>query len=296
MKKSLSYQIALLIIKLKGLKKQFSKAPIDFKTIRKEDIHHPKGAFFKKNNVRRFTISNTLITEIEKNTTTNKLLIFIHGGAFISGPAQHHWDTIKTLAKHTNYNIWMCNYPKAPENNILEISNNIDLVYKTALKNYKGIQITLMGDSAGGTLITALTQRLIKKTIELPFKILLISPVMDATMSNPEIALIDKIDPVLSRVGVLSAKKMCSNNGDLDDVMLSPIYGSFNSFPKTILFIAEHDITYPDQELAITKMMNAKVELEVVIGEGMLHIWPLLPFVKEAKIALKAIIDELNEV
>ena len=53
----------------------------------------------------------------------------------------------------------MCNYPKAPENKIDEISINVDQIYQKALLLFKSENIILMGDSAGGTLRIALTQR-----------------------------------------------------------------------------------------------------------------------------------------
>jgi acetyl esterase/lipase len=294
MKQSLTYYITLFIIKLKGLKKDFSKDPIDFKKIRKEDIHDPKGAFYKQNLTRTFNISNTRVTEIQRNKTSYNLLIFIHGGAFISGPAKHHWDTIQEISKQTEYTIWMCDYPKAPEHTISEISKNIDAMYDTALEHYQPSQISLIGDSVGGTLITSLMQRLVKKDSKLPRKIILVSPVMDATMSNPEIDTIDPIDPVLSKAGVLSAKNMCIGNHDLKNEIISPLYGSFDGFPPTILCLAQDDITYPDQLLTVKKLEKAKVDTEVIEGENMPHIWPFLPVMKEAKTALKEIINRLN--
>ena len=294
MKQSLTYYITLFVIKLKGLKKQFSKDPIDYKKIRKEDVQQPKGAFFKKNVRREFKILKSNITEITENKNANHLLLFIHGGAFISGPASHHWDTIKEIVEQTNYTVWMCNYPKAPEHTITEISKNIDAIYKEALNEYQGSQITCFGDSVGGTLITALIQRAVKTNVTLPSKIILVSPVMDATMSNDEIGPIDALDPMLSKAGVLSAKKMCAENNDLKNEMISPLFGSFENFPKTILFLGERDITYPDQKLAVAKLKNAHAPLEVITGTNMPHIWPLLPVMKEAKTALLQIIDRLN--
>lgn len=294
MKQSLTYYITLLVIKLKGLKKDFSKDPIDFKKIRKDDVHYPKGNFFKQNQLRNFKISDSIITEIGVNEKFDNLLIFIHGGAFISGPAQHHWDSLKKIANQTNYKIWMCDYPKAPENKITKISENVDLIYKTALEHYPSNQISFIGDSAGGTLVTSLIQRLIKRNIELPNKIILVSPVMDASMSNLEIKKLDNIDPMLSIIGVLSAKKMCVENNDLKNIMISPLYGSFENFPQTILFLAENDITYPDQKLAIKKFIEAKINLEIIVGKNMPHIWPFLPVMKEAKTSLSEIIRILN--
>lgn len=294
MKLSSSYYITLLIIKIKGLKKDFSKNPINYNKIRKADVHAPSLNFTRNKIVSSFKISRTKITEIKKEKVSNQLLIFIHGGAFISGPSKIHWDTINQISKETQQTIWMCDYPKAPESNIIEISKDIDLVYKEALKKHQSNQISLIGDSVGGTLITALVQRLIKNNIDLPCKIILISPVMDATLTNPQIDKLDPIDPMLSKIGVLSAKSMCAGNTNLNNEIISPLNGNFDNFPDTTIFIAENDITYPDQELAINKLKDSKVKLNVIVGKRMPHIWPLLPVMKEAKIALNQIISILK--
>ncbi len=291
---SLSYYLTLFVLKLKGIKKTFSIDPIDVQKIRKEDVHYPKASFFKKQTVRSFSISDSLITEVQQAQKSRKLLIFIHGGAFISGPAQHHWDSLKGIHKQTNHTIWMCDYPKAPENTITSLSNNIDEVFKTALEQYEPSQIILFGDSVGGTLITALIQRLVENKSLLPKKIILVSPVMDATLSNPQIDALDPIDPMLSKKGVLSAKKMCAEKNDLKDPKISPLYGSFQNFPHTVLFLASKDITYPDQVLAVAKLRKNKTPLAIIEGSNMPHIWPLLPVMKEAKTALKELINHIN--
>ncbi|WP_299217354.1 alpha/beta hydrolase [uncultured Aquimarina sp.] len=294
MKQSFTYYLTLSVIKIKGLKKIFSKDPVDFEKLRKEDVYKPKGSFYKKNVTRDFKISNSLVTEIGQKNDSDKLLIFIHGGAFISGPAKHHWDTIKTITKQTDYNVWMCNYPKAPEHKISEISENVNSIYNEALKNYKSNQISLIGDSVGGTLIIALIQRLITNKQQLPNKLILVSPVMDSSMTNSEIDIIDVIDPMLSKAGLLSAKKMCAGHVDLKNEMISPLYGNFEGFPETILFLGENDITYPDQKLVVDKLKAAQVKIKVIEGENMPHIWPFLPIMKEARLSLNEIIKELN--
>ena len=294
MKQSITYYITLFVIRLKGVKRSFSKTPVDFEKIRREDIQQPKGRFFKKHLLGKFKISDSTISEIGLDKNSKNLLIFIHGGAFISGPAKHHWDTVKEIAKKSNCKIWMCDYPKAPENQISKISQNIDAIYSKALESYQANKISMIGDSAGGTLATALIHRLIVKKIALPKKLILITPVMDASMSNPEIKLIEKTDPMLSITGVLSAKKMCAGNKNLKDPIISPLFANFEGFPKTILFLAQNDIMYPDGKLAKIKMKKSNVNIDVIEGENMPHIWPLLPVMKEAKTALNLIIQEID--
>ena len=294
MKQSLTYYVTLGVIKLKGVKKNFSKSPIDYLKIRKEDIPQIPSKLVKKYVVEHRIILKSKITEILQPNKSNQLILYIHGGAFISGPAQHHWDSIQTILIKTRKNVWMCNYPKAPEHKISEISKNIDAVYAAALESYLPKNIVLIGDSVGGTLITALVQRLIASGIQTPEKIILISPVMDASLSNPQIDVVDAIDPMLSKKGVLSAKMMCAENEDLTNTMISPINGCFQNFPKTYFYAAKNDITFPDQVLAIEKIKKLNVNLSVTYGSNMPHIWPLLPVMSEAKIALNEIIEILQ--
>src|SRR5690606_29561154 len=147
---------------------------------------------------------------------------------------------------------------------------------------------------AGATLILTLIQRLVGLNVSLPSKIILISPVLDASFENPEIISIDKKDPMLSVKGVLSAKKMCIEDGNLKNNIISPLFGDFNGFPITYLFIAENDITYPDQLILCHKLKELEVEHYVEIGKGMPHIWPLLPVMTESRNSLNAIIKILN--
>lgn len=294
MNNSFTYYLTILVIKLKGIKNIFSKSPIDYLRLRRNDVYTPTSRFYKTDKISNFEILGTKITQIEKDNKTDKLLIYLHGGAFVSGPAQYHWDSIESISKQTDVNIWMCIYPKAPENKIDEISINIDEIYRRALINYKNSDIILMGDSAGGTLAISLTQRLISNNINLPSKLVLISPVLDATLKNQKINEVDKKDIMLSKTGVLSAKTMCTDN--LNDVRISPINGEFKLFPKTYLYIAENDITYPDQLIFLSELNKEKVAHEIVIGEEMPHIWPLLLVMKEAKTAINQIIDNINDV
>jgi acetyl esterase/lipase len=336
MQPSLSYRLTLLVIRLKGVKRDFSRAPIDVDKIRREDVHLPSGRFFrgakkidsasgsekgiikrfissvlsnffdvekakslfaplrKRRNVSRFNVSSTVVTNIQQPNPTGKLVIFVHGGAFVAGPTLYHWQAVQALSESTQHDVWMCDYPKAPACKIAEISHNIDGVYAAALEKYAAKDITLIGDSVGGTLVLALVQRIVQQGAAVPRQLILISPVLDATFSNPQIAAIDKTDPILSRAGVRSAKEMCAGDVALDNPMISPIYGAFEQFPRTVLFLAENDITYPDQLLAVEKLAAAQADMEVVTGVNMPHIWPYLPVMREAKAAMQAIIHKVN--
>jgi len=277
----------MFVLRLKGIKRTFSQAPIDYVKVRKEDIKRPN---LKKGTYRQFNSGNSTITEINAYAEQNRLVIFCHGGAFISGPVLHHWNAAKRMGKQLKAKVWLVDYPKAPEHSIRVMSHEIDKVYELAQEKYAANQIILIGDSVGGTLITALVQRLIFKGKQLPEKLVLISPVMEAAMVNEEIAEIEPLDPMLGIAGVKSAKEMAALNGNLTDPIISPLNGRFKGFPPTLLCIADHDITMPDQWRAADKMKAANVKLTIIKGDNMPHIWPILPVLAEGKKAFAEMI------
>lgn len=155
-------------------------------------------------------------------------------------------------------------------------------------------ELILIGDSVGATLIMSLIQRLVYKNDKTPSKLVLITPVFDSSMSNKEIDKIDKVDPMLSKAGILSAKKMCAQQLNLKNPIISPLYGDFKGFPKTILFIAGKDIMFPDGMLGGKKMEELGVQLELIYEPEMPHIYPLLPLMFESKKALSNIITKIS--
>lgn len=281
MKASFSYHILALFVKMKGIKNTFQKTPLDIVDLRKNDVAAIPDKLFDRRIVQKFKVLESTVTQIMGSL--EKLIIYVPGGAFVSGPAMHHWDLLADLAKSTDFSIWMIDYPKAPEHKILEISSNMDSIYDLATNRFPHKQIILMGDSAGGTLLIALAQRLRQQKKALPNAMFLMSPVLDATFSNPKISTLESKDIMLSKIGVLEAKKMCSQEVPLTNTYISPIYGSFKAFPEVHLFIAENDISRPDQELFAIKLCQANVPHRVYFGKGMPHIWPLLPIVREGK-------------
>lgn len=292
---SIGYSLVKLVLKIKGVKKSWSKDPIDYIKKRKEDIPVPSKRLLKGNTIQTKTILETTVTEITPTKSANEfLLLYCPGGAFVYGPTENNWDGIARIVKQTQTKAWMVDYPKAPEHKIDGIAKNIYATYMEALKTYHPSKIICIGDSVGGNMLVSLTQRLIREQKALPNRLILITPMLDASMSNPRIKDIDPIDPILSYKGVYSAKKMCAGDLSLKDPMISPVYGSLNNFPPIHIFMATHDILMPDQEVFIDKIKEEGSFIEVIVGEGMPHIWPLLPVFKEGAAARKKISAIIN--
>ncbi|MEM9052015.1 MAG: alpha/beta hydrolase [Bacteroidota bacterium] len=294
MSPSLSYYLVLIVLKLKRVKSIFSTSPVDYQKLRKEDVKKPSSRFWRGYIMKRFKAGNSVVTSVKSQPTSEKLILFIHGGAYISGPGMHHWKAVRKMARLTHHEIWLVDYPKSPENDIREIFMSIKSVYHMALTTFKPDEVVLIGDSVGGSLALTLLQTLNEDSDEMPKSAFLISPVLDATLSNDAIPEVDLLDPMLSRKGIRSAKEMCAKDVKLTDPTISPINGSLDGLPPLHLYFAEYDITYPDQLLFLDKLKTAKVEYSLRTGRKMPHIWPLIYQLKEGRESLNGIIEELK--
>ncbi|MDC0230937.1 alpha/beta hydrolase [Aureispira] len=231
-----SYLLVKLVLKIKGIKKTFSEAPINYKKLRKNDLFVPTKSMIRGLNSHSFQVSESTVTEIfphEINTSKTQLIIYCPGGAFICGPTKIAWKNISHLAAKTQSKAWLVNYPKAPECDIKTIARNMDEIYAKALEEFDASNIILLGGSAGGNLIITLTQRLIKNRLPCPSKLIAVCPVIDASLTNPDIDNIEKKDLMLSKKGLLSANEMAAKTLSLTDAEISPLYGNLDNFPPT---------------------------------------------------------------
>ena len=293
---SFSSYIMLTALKLLGIKKDFSQNPIDVNRVRKNDVLTIPKSLQKKYHWAQEKIAQCTVSTFQPKTKqpSNKHILLIHGGAFISGPALHHWNTVDALMKLTNSTVSLIDYPKAPEHNIIAINRSIDSVYEHFVQTAPATSYILLGDSAGATLILTLVQRLVQEQKTLPVHLFPITPVCDASITNPAIQSIVANDPMLHPDGVRSAKTMTAQDLPLKDPQISPLYGSFENFPPATLFLGGRDILQPDGLLVAKKIQAAQVPLTLIDKSDMPHIWPILQPMYEARQALDQIAAIIN--
>ena len=150
----------------------------------------------------------------------------------------------------------------------------------------------LFGDSAGGGLALSLAQQLRDQNVlHRPQKIVLASPWLDLTLSNPDIEKIQGNDVLLERELLAKAAKNYAGDFSLKDPRVSPLYGNLDDLKEIFTVVGTDDILFPDVlrlEKRIEKTEGTKLHLEVV--EGMMHDFLVYPL-KESKSYLKQIGD-----
>ena len=95
------------------------------------------------------------IYEPEKSNSTNKLLLFWHGGGWFRGDKSSFKDLCSKIADH-GFTVFAPNYSLAPQHLFpaahQDSINFVEWLLKTDFVNHKKVSITQIGASSGGTM------------------------------------------------------------------------------------------------------------------------------------------------
>lgn len=266
------------------------------KYLSKHDFSSKKASlpFFIK---RKFNVSETISdgrktwTISSKGKQSGKVVLFIHGGAYVHSLLIFHWLFISKFVKQSAATIVVPDYPLAPLANYKDNFNFIENIYDDLLMSFSPKNITLMGDSAGGGFCLSFAQYLAEKNKAQAAQLILIAPWLDISMENPAIKTIEEKDKMLDVEGLKMAGKAYAADLDVQNYLVSPIFGKFDNLPKISVFIGGHDILLKDCEKLYDIFFEKNIALNYFEYPKMIHDWIMLTPLKEAQFALKQIVN-----
>ena len=196
-----------------------------------------------------------------------KTILYLHGGGFIHDFAKQHWSYMTSLVEGTGATVIAPQYPLAPQHTwrdsytpLLELGRDVDVV---------------MGDSAGGNMALLIAQGLTEVGIQRDA--ILISPLIDLTLSSAKTAEYDAVDPWLASDGILHAGAAWA--GDDDPQEVSAMFGSFEGLGRVLVFTGTRDTLHPQARQLARRMPSATIVSE----RDLVHVYPLLPIPEAAR-------------
>jgi acetyl esterase/lipase len=233
--------------------------------------------------------SRKIWTISPKNKESNTLIFFLHGGAYYANITTMHWRFIEQLLNSIKATFIVPDYPLAPESKCNETYKFLDEVYSKLINKYSSQQIVFMGDSAGGGLAIGFAHKIREEGIKQPEQIILFSPWLDLSMTNPEISRLDKHDKILSISGLKMAGENYAGDLSLKDFRISPIYGDFSLLGKISVFTGTNDILNADAQKFKKLLESQNIQFNYFQYPKMFHDWVLISNLKETKEVIKMI-------
>lgn len=223
---------------------------------------------------------------------SNKKLLYIHGGSYIEEASYFQIKFAMEVAKKTNSTLILPRYPLAPRGSYKTMYPLIDKLYEKLLE--KTTDINFLGDSAGGGFILSFAMYLRDNQKKLPENIIMLSPWLDISMSNPEIYEDAKIDYMCGVDGNRYDGILWANGLELDSFMVSPIYGDFNNLSKMTIIVGENEI-FKSECLNLSKRLTEEnISHNFIMYKGQGHDFGAYP-TKEGKMVILDIAQIIND-
>ena len=195
------------------------------------------------------------------------ILIYFHGGCFVSGDFDTHDRQLRMLANLGDCIVVAVDYRLAPEH-VYPAAH--DDAFKAAhiVQQYAKFwggnpeNITIAGDSAGGHLALVTCLRLKNQGQWMPKHQVLIYPMLDATASSNSYKKFGN-DYIITRDALLSGFETYFTNVTLSHPEASPLYrNDLAGLPETHILTAEFDALVDEGESLFRRLLGAGVDVQ----------------------------------
>ena len=235
-----------------------------------------------------------IYTITPKTDAPKRTVVYLHGGAWVNEIVAQHWQLAAQVAAEARVRVIVPIYPLVPFATAAEVVPVIiEMVTDMVAENLAvGHSVCLAGDSAGGQLaLSAAVMLRDEQGVVLP-RTVLISPVVDVSLNNPQIHAVEPTDPWLSREGLLVFAQRWRGELAPTDPRVSPLAADLTGLGALTVFSGTRDILNPDARLLAEKAAVASVDVDYHERRGLLHVYPLTP-TPEGRAARAVIVEQL---
>ena len=189
-----------------------------------------KGVKYKKI---RLDNVKAVVSEYGQANSEN-IIMYIHGGGFVSGSASSSKGYSSMLAKYSGYKVIAIDYSLAPEHSFPKGFDDCYNAFCEIVRLYPNTKITLVGESAGANLCLALALK--TKEMGKVACVLVHSPIIDFTggIDRSEY----RIDDFTVKEGCLKPlNEIYVGDNMADNPYISPLFGDFHGFHQPLLLV-----------------------------------------------------------
>jgi monoterpene epsilon-lactone hydrolase len=231
---------------------------------------------------------------VRRGTLPTRTVLYLHGGGFMAPISAWQVRYAARLADALDARVVLPDYPLAPEHSWRDSHDDLVALAERLAGDPVG-GLVLAGDSSGGGLALAVAESVRDRGGPQPDRLLLISPWVDLTTSTTETDALDAVDPWLF-IGKVRAYAgwWAGRPEDLARPEVSPALGDLAGLPPALMFCGTRDLLVPGCRLLARRAAEAGWDLTYVEEPDLIHVYPILPGIPEARRAWRATVEFLR--
>lgn len=226
----------------------------------------------------------------------NGVLLYVHGGGFVSCSAATHRPITAALARWTERQVFSLNYRLAPEHRFPAALDDVVAAYRWLLaQGIPSTAIVMAGDSAGGNLVLGGLVRMRDSGLPLPASAACFSPWTDLTATGESIHGNDGRCAMFRPENMTDFATCYLGGASPSDPAASPAFARLGQLPPLLLQVGSTELLLDDARRVHESIQRAGGTSEFVVFDDVFHCWQMLDgVVPEARSALRQAAMFLN--
>ena len=209
---------------------------------------------------------------------SHKLILYLHGGAFIYPPVFFHWRFLHDLALRTHCDALLPVYSKSPEYDCEYSVQTVLSFYRSISESGQYNEIHLVGDSAGACLCLIVAQEAHKNGWQKPTTTTLLSPCVDLSHTKEkEMRALQGKDDMLQLDRVITLNAIWQGKLSAKHPWVSPVFGDFSGVDNLSVYFGSDEILQPDDLFLKETYEKAGKTGHFQEFEGMFHTFVMFP-------------------
>ena len=227
----------------------------------------------------------------------DRVLLFLHGGGFQFGSLSSDGELAARLGRVSGMRVLFPEYRLAPEHPFPAAIDDALAVWRWLRTDHQlsARSIAVAGDSAGGGLTVSLLVATRDAGEPLPAAAVLMSPTVDLTSSGSSMT--DRVtqDPISTPALLRQLASDYLAGADPKTPLASPLFAPLSGLPPMLVLVGTADLLLSDSERLAQAAAEAGVDVHLVVGDGLPHVYPLMQGTPEAAEATERIGKFLRE-
>ena len=215
-----------------------------------------------------------------------RVLLYFHGGAFIFRFPSLHAGMVSAWCRRLGARALMVDYRLAPEDPFPAAPDDCHAAYRWLLaQGHDPRNIAFGGDSAGGNLVLATLHRIKAAGEPMPSCAVVLSPVVDFTMSSRSLLVNAKRDPMFALSGLIALRRFYAPTERFLDPTVSPLFGDFAGFPPLLIQVGDIEVLLDESTRVAARAHAAGVPVELEVWDRMGHVFQAIASLPQAEAA-----------
>jgi acetyl esterase/lipase len=207
---------------------------------------------------------------------TDGAVLWLHGGGFVFGSGVSHRASGYHLSRKTGLPVLLPHYRLAPKAAFPAAADDCLHAYRTLLdKGVPADKIRVIGDSAGGHLVSSLIGDIRREGLPMPAAMALISPLLDLSCETAIERDTQSRDPFVPPRYMLEGAKAYLRDTPPTAARVNVLGADKNGWPPALIQVGGTECLQSDSERMYASLRAAGVDARLQVWPGQVHVFPL---------------------